>query len=785
MTNALTIKATHKSSVTAILGEGTRPVYSCGTQFLNRDRWTGRALLVAIADDVQANPNTPLTVARVDKWVRKANEVYVYSPNIQIADTPDSLNDRIVGALIGGAYHEAWHTKYSCRRDLTTSEVMGIMKPRWAKVRNWANFASLILEWSNIVEDVRIERLGVAAYPGTHTKMCDLQDFILDMEAKGNAMARAHGAKVNGTLSVIGKTFRDLGLGYNTNAQRAALAAYQRDNPMAYNFTTTGAVGKALDEAIKLSATDDLGCLRVAFDVLIAIADASQQQPQPQQQQGQGEGKGQQDKSQQGKGQQDKQPKAKQDKGDNQQDAQQGDDGADADGDDGDQQGKPSKQDKGDKGDQSGKGDDQQGDKGDDATQGSGGGSDGDDKADSSDKGDDGQGDDAGDDEGDGDDGEGEGDQQGDADSDADDGGDGAGGRSAGEGKDLSEALRDELANGDSMGMKDNNAALSDAFNQLENDKLKQEGGVQEGEAPYRPADKTLDRVVPVAKARAESKRADADKVLGSVKDEVAYLRARLRNVFRAAEMTATVHGTRTGRTLSDRMLVDSRVALMGGNMPSRAYQQPDEQVDMSLACAIVIDQSGSMHDKLVEATQAMMAIAEPMDAIGAKVQATGFRDGQSFNGVGYYDESLAGCHQTDGVDIDMFKDYDERFASVKSRFACTRATGGTPMANGIQFALNGLNNRREGHRVLFVITDGEPNWGHGPVVKRQIRVANEAGIHVIGVGIGNGAKYVTKLFPDYVYSPDMKGLPQQLIAKVNGIVDRAARKRGVRMKAA
>ena len=759
--DATTIKATHKSSVTAILGSDTRPVHSHGTAFFNKDRWTGRALLIAICNDIAANPGGKLTVNRVANWVSEANAAYVWNPSITIADTPNQLNDRIVGALVGGAYHEAFHTKYSCRRDLTVDEIMAIMKPRWAKMSNWANAAKLLLDWSNIVEDIRIERLGCKAFPGVHTKMCDLQDFILDLEAKGNAEARSHGVKTDGALSVIGKTFRDLGLGYDTNAQRAALASYQQDNPQAYQFTTTGAVAKSLNEAINLSATDDLGCLRIAFDVLIAIADASKAQPQPQQgQQGQQQQKGQ--KGQKGDQQGQKADQQKGDKGDKQ---------------DGD------KSDESQKGDQSDKGD--KGDKGDqsDASQAGDESNEGDDQqADGNDGEADGQGDEEGEGEGKGEGNSDDGDAK-DSDSESSESSNSAGGHDNGEGKSLAEALKDALENGDSMGMKDNNQALSEAFQQIEQQQTDREGGVEQGEAVYRPANKTLDRVVPVAKSRSEAKRAEADKVLASVKDEVAYLRARLRNVFRAAEMTATIHGTRTGRTLSDRMLVDSRVALLGGNMPNRAYMQRDEQQDMSLACSIVIDQSGSMSDKLAEATQAMLAIAEPMDAIGAKVQAVGFRDGQSFNGDSYGPEFRdSGCHQFDGVDIDVFKDYGERFASVKSRFACTRAVGGTPMANGIQFALNGLNNRKEGHRVLFVITDGEPNWGHAPVIKRQIRIAKEAGIHVIGVGIGYGAQYVTKLFPDHVFSPDMKGLPQQLVAKVNGIIDRAARKRGQRM---
>jgi len=753
--NAATLKATHKSSVTAILGGNTRAVHSHGTSFYNRDRWTGRALLVSMCKDIESNPSKPLTPERVWGWVEEANGTYVYQPSITIADTPAEVNDRTASALIGGAYHEAWHTKYSCRRNLTVAEVMAIVAPRWAKVQDWKGATKLLLEWSNIIEDVRIERLGCAAYPGTHTKMCDLQDFILDLEAKGNAAARAHGVEVNGTLSVIGKTFRDLGLGYNTESQRAALASYKADNAQAFGFVVT-TLRPLLDEAVNMSEADDLGCLRVAFDVLIAIADAAQPQPQQGQQGDEGGESG-----ESGEG-------GKSQKADGKDNKAKGKDKGKKEG--GKKEGGKKEEAEANGGDAEAEGDGEGGE-----AEGEGKGAEG--EAEGKGKGEGAEGEDA-DGEAEGEGGEAEGDAEGEGE------GEGAesGGDSTDKGKTLADSLKEGLEKGESMGMKDNNTALSEAFQQAEEAKTRKEGGVQAGEAVYRPADKSLDRVVPIAKSRSEGKRAEADKLLSSVKEEVSYLRARLRNVFRAAEMTGVVHGVSRGRTLSERMLVDSKVALMGGMAPSRAYMQRDEQQDMSLACAIVLDQSGSMSDKLVEATQAMLAIAEPMDAIGGKVMAVGFRDGQSFNGDRYADKGLEGCHQYDGVDIDVFKGFDERFASVKARFACTRSVGGTPMANGVQHALDALNNRREGHRVLFVITDGEPSWGHGPVVKRQIRIAKEAGIHVIGVGIGYGAHYVTKLFPDHVFSPDMKGLSQQLVEKVNGIVDRAARKRGVRM---
>jgi len=69
-------------------------------------------------------------------------------------------------------------------------------------------------------------------------------------------------------------------------------------------------------------------------------------------------------------------------------------------------------------------------------------------------------------------------------------------------------------------------------------------------------------------------------------------------------------------------------------------------------------------------------------------------------------------------------------------------------------------------------VTDGEPNYGHTPVIKRQIRITKKSGINVIGVGIGAGSKSVMTLFPDHVWADRISELPKALIDKLNEILD-------------
>lgn len=727
--DATRFKNTHRASVVAILGGEAPKVASRGSRFYNVDRWTARVLVKHMTEWARVNPGATPSLAHVDAWVNAANAERVdpAAREIVIAETPDgdALTTRVAMALVGGGYHEAFHTRYSCRRTLSAREVADIVIPRWRKVADWSPLAGTLLEWGNLIEDIRIERRGNDEYPGTFIKLCDLQDLVLGQEADTRAQA-ANDPKMRAMLVVNG-TFRDIGLGYATEAQDAVLRWYETADPAAHAMVTSGPLSPLLDESIALTAADDLGHLRLAMDVIAALVqtgndpnggsgdgtrshDGQPQQGAGQPQPGQGAGQG---APQPGQG--------------NGSQPGQGNGGKGADG-------------------KSGQG---AGAKG--AGEGAGGGG------------------------GQGKDGEGQGSpsgkgqtRDGSGTSDTREAGNGAGGHHFDPGP-VAQTYLNAAAQGVRPGLKDGASALEQAVNGAKN---RENRDCKRGEAPYRPFTTEGDKVAPVktSKAGAAADRATVDALTASVRRECAFLRARLRSVFRAMEEVETVHGVRRGASLSDRTLVESAASLRAGRAPDRAYQRTGDRVDNSLAAVVVLDQSGSMGwggpDKLTNAVKGVLAIVDPLDALGCAVEAVGFRDGKYQNSDG------GAYHRTSSVNIDVFKGFGERLSSVKHRFASARATGGTPMADGLQHGINSLQGRREGHRVIFVVTDGEPNGGHGPVIRRQVRLAREAGVHVIGVGIGREASYVTGTFDDAVYVDDIAALPGALIRKLNDIVD-------------
>ena len=366
---------------------------------------------------------------------------------------------------------------------------------------------------------------------------------------------------------------------------------------------------------------------------------------------------------------------------------------------------------------------------------------------------------------------------------DNEDAGSGAGGHHEDKNdfSDLVTQVLDELAKGEGQDLLDNNSAMTQ-----QNAENMENADVQEGESLYIPDNCDQDQIHMVRQN--DTTKAQAQQLFTEVKEACNFFKSRFRHMMRSLEQTKIHHGVKKGKGLSRRFLVKSQITMSTGRDPKRAYWKKETKIDNSIAAAICLDESGSMDHRyydedgitirntLIDASKMLMALTEPIDTIGGKVLAYGFRDG-------VYTGDYSGHRHGEAMIYDIFKTWDEKFVTVKGRFANTRACGGTPMADGIQFGLDNLSTRREQHRILFVLTDGDPNSGHSPIIKRQVRLANEAGIHVIGIGWGRYGKGVTRLYSDHVWAELASEIPQLLVAKLHGLImSKNSARRGQRM---
>ena len=340
------------------------------------------------------------------------------------------------------------------------------------------------------------------------------------------------------------------------------------------------------------------------------------------------------------------------------------------------------------------------------------------------------------------------------------------GGYDPGDGHGLSQSIIDAWKKGVEADLKDNNGALGEAVDGKKGEEDASCKAQEQVWRPYEPDKDTVNFVTagPGAKQIASNMRQE-------VRPSTSALRNRMRTKFLLARQPKITHGVRSGRGLSERRLVGSLVELRSGVRPTRPDWRRETQQAVTLAAGVVIDESYSMRGSLqVGAARGALVIADAMDLLGSPCQVVGPRDGTGGYGWGHnYGNSSHPPHRTDPVRIDMFKDWNEPMTQAFPRFGNVKADGGTPLSDGIQYSLQELNLRTERFRVCMVITDGCPN--NQNVVRRQIRLAAEAGVFVIGIAIGGADRAVKRLFPLNCCVRGISSLPQALMGVLEQIV--------------
>ena len=256
------------------------PVYAQGNMFFCTANFTLNKFIVQLCQWAKHHPDGVPSQGHIKQWCSEANRSHYVtghgeristSPQkkIVIQTIPDVLTQRMIMALNGGLLHESAHLLYTHQARLNWKEMCKMVLPLWGKVNDWSKMQSALLSWTNLIEDIRIERLLRKNYANTATQLADLQDLILRMEGhedgkfEGNAKA----------LNVICGSFRDIGLGYNTVLGRKAINSYKKVDEKAFKFVTKGALKPMLLESMNPDESDGVKTLGLALKVICEIAD--------------------------------------------------------------------------------------------------------------------------------------------------------------------------------------------------------------------------------------------------------------------------------------------------------------------------------------------------------------------------------------------------------------------------------------------------------------------------------------------------------------------------------
>jgi nitric oxide reductase activation protein len=183
--------------------------------------------------------------------------------------------------------------------------------------------------------------------------------------------------------------------------------------------------------------------------------------------------------------------------------------------------------------------------------------------------------------------------------------------------------------------------------------------------------------------------------------DEISTLKKGLRIFLRSRKMTATERGLEEGA------LDELSVWKIRAGETSRLYKRKRSADAINTAACMMVDLSSSMNEGLTRLA-AVMAVEALASFPKVQMKIAGFT-------TGYVDsftvKTQKGYGRAAPLHIPLFKDFDDSGKKMRARVGGLSTTMYTPLGEAYFFGLESLLERKEPNRILWIITDGSPEF--------------------------------------------------------------------------
>ncbi|MDD5501724.1 MAG: SAM-dependent methyltransferase, partial [Candidatus Omnitrophica bacterium] len=254
---------------------------------------------------------------------------------------------------------------------------------------------------------------------------------------------------------------------------------------------------------------------------------------------------------------------------------------------------------------------------------------------------------------------------------------------------------------------------------------------------------------------------------LDQVRTLVHKLTGSMANILAEDSKPRWISGLRKGKDVDwDRFFFSA----MSGYSDERYWRDRTVPARRSIKFTLVMDESGSMSGQRGKnAILAAVVFMDVLQNLGIDFNVRGFGD-NTYLHKSFRDQSLAGIRKT----YDTVKQRNE----LMEELAASMGSGGcTADGDALQAAVEDFRDYGADRNVILILSDGEGN--EGVSVQEAIGNAESLGIKVIGIGIGEGIKYVARNYKSYVQIPDIEMLPvefKQILKKEIESFSRASR---------
>ena len=226
--------------------------------------------------------------------------------------------------------------------------------------------------------------------------------------------------------------------------------------------------------------------------------------------------------------------------------------------------------------------------------------------------------------------------------------------------------------------------------------------------------------------------------------------------------------------TMRDRGNIDmQRLPQAATGISNRVfYKEVEGQIDLDVAVTILVDESGSMGNIILEVRQLAIAFAESFDKLNIKFEVLGFSTNSTY--ISY--KGGKKYSRQDALMIYEYKTFADRFQAVKTRMGSMTARENNVDGESLQVAYRRNANQKAKRHIVLVLSDGQPAacgdkdklCRHLKKVVSDIRKAGGE-VYAFGLCTEEPEQFYSKEF--FVYLKSIQELGPAFLKKVSDIL--------------
>jgi nitric oxide reductase activation protein len=205
---------------------------------------------------------------------------------------------------------------------------------------------------------------------------------------------------------------------------------------------------------------------------------------------------------------------------------------------------------------------------------------------------------------------------------------------------------------------------------------------------------------------------------------------------------------------------VKTALSLRQDKEPVRPFTKKVKSEKEDITAVIILDESSSMKDLLPQTIKLALLMSKLVESLNGKSMISGYNlQLTSFFGAGHFK-----------IEQRIYKGFQDPASKAVENLACLKAEGGTPMADGVEFALNCLKGCPDKHQFIINITDGLPSHPLERLDDVQDK-CNEQGVHLLAVGLGPECEYIKETFDHHVWSEESHDMVTECVKSIKKLL--------------